>query len=132
MLPPVRRNVSLGCLLLAWLCANGALWNVVQVVAWGKMFHDYAQMMPAAQALQLTFDGSKPCALCHLSQSARDSARDQLPRESALGGGDERILLASDGVPGVVVTAPDLEWPGAANDTGPTRLEAVPVPPPRV
>jgi hypothetical protein len=131
MFPSVRRNLSIGCLLLAWLCANGALWNVVQVVAWVKMIHDYSQVMPAAQALQVTFDGSAPCNLCHLSQAAQDAARDQLPREAALGAGLEKLLLISEGVPAVVVAAPDLAWPGVVHDAGPTRADAVPVPPPR-
>jgi hypothetical protein len=127
----VRRNLSITCLLLAWLCANGALWNVVQVVAWVKMIHDYAQVMPAARALQITFDGSAPCKLCHLSQAAQDTARDQLPREAALGAGLEKLLLVSEGVPAVVVVAPELAWPDVAHDGGLTRAEAVPVPPPR-
>ena len=129
---PVRRNLSLSCLLFAWICANGALWNVVQVVAWVKMIHDYSQVMPAAQALQITFDGSAPCKLCHLSQAAQDTAREQLPREAALGAGLEKLLLISERAPVVVVAAPDLVWPGVAHDTGLTRTEAVPVPPPRV
>ena len=39
MVPAVRRTLSIACLCLAWLCANGALWNVVQLVGWAKMFH---------------------------------------------------------------------------------------------
>ncbi len=128
----MRRNLSIGCLLFAWLCANGALWNVVQVVAWARMFHDYSQQLSVVKALQRTFDGSAPCALCHLSQSAQDAARDQLPRDAAFGGGGEKLLLVSEGVPALVVTAPDFAWPGVANAAGLTRTESVPVPPPRV
>ncbi len=128
----VRRKLSLTCLLIAWLCANGAVWNVVQVVAWAKMFRDYSQMMPAEQALKITFDGSAPCDLCHISEKARDAARDQLPRDAALGGAMEKILLLSESVPAVVLAAPDSLWPGIADDAGLTRTEAVPVPPPRV
>lgn len=128
----MRCRLSIFSLCFAWLCANGALWNVVQVVAWVRMFHDYSQMVPAAEALQRTFDGSKPCELCHISQSAQDAARNQLPRDAAIGGGEEKILLVAEGVPAVVVAAPDFVWPGVANDTGLMRTEMVPVPPPRV
>jgi hypothetical protein len=128
----VRRNLSLVCLLLAWLCANGTVWNVVQVVAWAKMLHDYSQTMPAAEALQRTFDGSKPCELCRISQKAQEAAREQLPRDAALGGGMEKLLLISESAPAVVLAAPDFAWPGAAVAAGLTRTEAVPVPPPRV
>ena len=128
----MRRHFSIGCLLFAWLCANGALWNVVQVVAWVKMFHDYSEVMPTAEALQRTFDGSKPCKLCCISNAAKDTAQKQLPRDAALGGGVEKLLLVAECAPTVVVPAPDFSWPGVADDTGLIRTETVPVPPPRV
>ena len=128
----MRRRISLFALCLAWLCANGALWNVVQVVAWAKMFHDYSQMMPVAVALRHTFDGSKPCELCHICQSAEDATRKQLPRAAALGASMEKLLLVSECAPAVVLPAPDFVWPGVADDAGLSRSEAVPVPPPRV
>ena len=127
----MRRHLSIGCLLFAWLCANGALWNVVQVVGWVKMFHDYSAVMPAARALEITFDGSAPCALCHLSQDAENTARQQLPREAELGGGAEKLLLTADEAVPVIVTAPEFSWPGVENDSGPMRPESVPVRPPR-
>ena len=131
MVTAVRRRVSILCLCLAWLCANGALWNVVQVVAWAKMFHAYSQMMPAGKALAHTFDGTAPCDLCVISQKAQDATREQLPRDAALGGGAEKLLLVSEAVAPFVATPPDFAWPGVADTAGLTRPEAVPVPPPR-
>lgn len=128
----MRRHVSAAFLCLAWLCANGAVWNAVQVVAWAKMFHDYSQVMPAAKALQVTFDGSAPCSLCHAVQKAQDTAGEQLPHDAALGRGMEKLLLVCESAPAVVLTTPDFTWPGAANDAGPARTEPVPVRPPRV
>ena len=127
----MRRTLSIGCLLIAWLCANGAVWNVVQVVAWGKMFHDYSEAMAPGEALSLTFDGTKPCDLCHIAQSAEDTARQQQPREADLGGSTEKLLLLSDDASALVVTAPEFCWPGLDHDAGFTRTESVPVPPPR-
>lgn len=127
----MRRSVSTFALLFAWLCANGAVWNVVQVVAWAKMFHEYSAVMPAHEALRVTFVGGEACNLCHVAQSAQDTARDQSPRDDALGGSD-RVVLAFHATPPVVVTAPDFAWPGLANEAGLTRTDAVPVPPPRV
>ena len=34
----MRKNLAITSLLFAWLCANGALLDAVQVFAWGKMF----------------------------------------------------------------------------------------------
>jgi hypothetical protein len=127
----VRRHVSTICLLLAWLCANGAVWNVVQVVAWAKMFHTYSQAMPASQALALTFDGSAPCDMCILAQDGQGTARSSLPREAALGGGTEKILLIAECAPAGVLVAPEISWPGIAHEVGVTRDDSVPVPPPR-
>ena len=127
----MRRHVSAASLILAWLFANGAVWNVVQVAGWVKMIHDYSQVMPAAAALERTFDGSAPCNLCHISQKAQDAARDQMPREAALGGGMEKLLLLAENVPAVVLVAPDFMWPGVGNDAGLIRTDSVPVPPPR-
>lgn len=130
--PPVRRTFSTTCLLIAWLCANGAVWNVVQVVAWAKMFHEYSQVMPATDALALTFDGSAPCDMCLIAQGGQDAARQQLPAEAALGGGQEKIVLIADHAPALVLVAPDSAWPGPVHEAGLTRTDAVPVPPPRV
>ncbi|HEX2861643.1 MAG TPA: hypothetical protein VHN79_08385 [Lacunisphaera sp.] len=127
----MRRSLATICLLVAWLCANGAVWNVVQVVAWAKMFHGYSQVMPAAQALALTFDGSAPCDLCTISQGAQDTARSQLPQDAALGWGAEKILFVSDSAPATVLAAPAPTWPSPAAEVGLTRIGSVPVPPPR-
>lgn len=125
----MRRRCSIVALALAWLCANGAVWNVVQVVAWARMFSDYAQVMPVHEALRVTFEG-EACELCHVAQAAQDTARQQLPQDAALGGG-ERLELVFQATPVVVVAAPDFAWPGLANEAGLTRTEPVPVPPPR-
>ena len=130
-LPRVRRNFSIGCLLFAWLCANGALWNVVQVVGWLKMFHDYSERMSPAKAMEITFDGSAPCSLCHISQDAEDTARRQLPHDTEVGSGMEKLLLASEDVVPIVVTAPDFAWPRVRDEIGLSRTNLVSVPPPR-
>lgn len=126
----MRQKLSLAALCFAWLCANGALWNVVQVVAWAKMFHDYSAVMPVERALKLTFDGSAPCTLCAITQNAQDDAREQLPLSAALGGSD-KLLIIFQPTPPVVVAAVPSAWPGLVNESGLQRTDAVPVPPPR-
>ncbi|WP_438481421.1 hypothetical protein [Oleiharenicola lentus] len=127
----VRRKISIGCLLFAWLCANGAVWNTVQVVAWAKMFHDYAQVMPLAQALKVTLEGNAMCDGCVFAQDAEDAAREQLPRDAALGGMDKFVFATELPAP-IFSIEPEVSWPGVAHDVGLTRTESVPVPPPRV
>jgi hypothetical protein len=128
----LRRQISITCLCLAWLFANGAIWDVVQVVAWSRMYSDYSGYLSPLRALEKTFDGSDPCALCVAVHHARETGREQLPRDAALGGGAEKLLLVSESVPAVVLTAPDFIWPGVVDQAGRMRTDAVPVPPPRV
>ena len=126
----MTRKFPVLCLLVAWLFANGVTWNVVQVVAWAKMFHDYSETMPAAQALQLTLSGEAPCDLCRLADSAKDTADRQLPHD-VLGGGADKFVLACAVPAPVVLIPPDSAWPGVVNAAGLRRTEPVPVPPPR-
>lgn len=129
--PAVRRHLAVTCLLLAWLCANGAVWNVVQVAGWAKMIRDYAQVMPVARAVELTFDGTAPCELCHLAQEGQDATRDpQAPAPPS--GSLEKILLITECTAAPWMVAPDFAWPGVVDAAGRTRTESVPVPPPRV
>lgn len=125
----MRRHVSVCALVLAWLFANGAAWNVVQVVAWVKMFHDYSQVMPVRDALRVTFEGES-CNLCQIAQNGAETAREQLPKSDTFGGSD-RLLLAFHATPVFVVASPDHGWPGLAHEAGRTRTDSVPVPPPR-
>jgi hypothetical protein len=127
----VRRRLSIGCLLFAWLCANGAVWNVVQVVAWAKMFHDYSQVMPVAQAIKVTFDGSAPCDVCVIAQDAQDTAREKLPRDAALGSVEKLVLATDFAAAPVILPKLALSWPSVIPDVGLLRTERVPVPPPR-
>ena len=123
----MRRIISILSLSLAWLCANGALWDAVQVFAWGKMVHEYSRFMTLAQAVEITFDGSAPCELC----IAVDDATQGQPPEQQVARSHERVLLACQASERVVLTVPEFTWPGVFPDIGLTRTEPVPVPPPR-
>ena len=127
----MRRKLSLTCLLCAWFCANGVVWNVVQVVGWAKMFHDNAQTMSVSRAIEVTFSGEAPCNFCHISQSAEENARQQLPHD-VLGSSAEKFVMDCQVATPVILVSPDSTWPGVADDTGLTRTEAVRVRPPRV
>jgi hypothetical protein len=96
------------------------------------MIHDYSQMMSVREALEVTFDGSKPCTLCHISQSAQQTAESQSPHSTTVADGMEKLLLASESTPIFLVIVPAARWPGPAHDAGLARMEAVPVRPPRV
>jgi hypothetical protein len=125
----VRRPFATVCLLIAWFCANGAIWDVVQVFAWTSMFTGYAQEMPVAQALKETFDPNKPCELCTTVAKAREHEQKQTP--PPLERAADKLLLAMQTPVPLVFRGPPTEWPESLPDTGVTRTESVPVPPPR-
>ena len=126
----MRRKISVLFLLVAWLCANGVVWNAVQVIGWAKMVRDYSEVMPFTQALSVTFSGEAPCDFCRVAESGREQA-EQLPQQATLSAALEKIYFVADGTPVVVLPVPMAAWPVLAAETGALRIEAVPVPPPR-
>ena len=127
----MKKNVAIASLLLAWLCANGALLDLVQVFAWGKMFSGYVKTMPVAAALRETFDPAKPCDMCVSVASAKgDLEQKSAPATVARDG--ERLLLAFHTVTPIIFVKAKAEWPAALASVATVRREPVPVPPPRV
>lgn len=127
----MRRRLSIAALCFAWLCANGAIWNVVQVVAWARMIHDYARVMPATRAVQLALSGEAPCDVCNFVDTARGATRHELPREAAPAAADKLVLVLQTAAP-IFLSCPDSTWPPIGDFSGSVRREPVPLPPPRV
>lgn len=125
----MRKPLASICLLFAWLCANGALLDGVQVFAWAKMFAGYSQTMSASAALRATFDPAKPCDMCIGVAAAKETARQQLPH--VVEHSAEKLLLAlHTPAPVIFVNSPG-DWPAAFANVAPARERSVPVPPPR-
>jgi hypothetical protein len=59
----VRRLTHL-VVLVAFLFSCGGQWYVLQCVAWARMIRQYSAMVPLRQAVEMTFSGRYPCALC--------------------------------------------------------------------
>ncbi|MSU73129.1 MAG: hypothetical protein EXS43_12440 [Opitutus sp.] len=127
----MRKKLSIVGLLVAWLCANGALLDVVQVFAWGRMFAGYAESMTVGAALSATFDPAKPCELCVSVAQTKDQQEKQAPAE-LLRAKDHPLVLACDLPAAIVFSAPNQEWPAGPALAPPGRNDPVPVPPPRV
>jgi hypothetical protein len=71
----------------ALLALHGAHWAGVQAFAWGRMLADYSQQGSLLSALDKTFNGQHPCALCHKvregvaqDQKAQTENRGEKPR----------------------------------------------------
>jgi hypothetical protein len=122
----VRRAFAILSLSFAWFCANGALWDAVQVFAWARMVHDYSQFMPLARAIKITFDGSAPCDICRAVTTAT-----QQEHEGDFSRSETRVLLACVVPERIVLNPPPFSWPEAEDAIGLVREIEVPVPPPR-
>jgi hypothetical protein len=96
-------------MIIAWACAHGAIWDVVQVVAWARMFAGNAQTMPVASALAATLDGSRPCELCSGVAAAKDVTRKQAPQgvERSV----EKLQLACEVSVTLFIEPPCSGWP---------------------
>ena len=74
---------------LALICGAKLHLPALQVVAWTGMVVKYAQAVPLAEALEMTFDGDHPCPLCKVIRQAQTADQHEVKAPSA----PERTLL---------------------------------------
>jgi hypothetical protein len=58
------RRLTHFIVLVAFVFSCGGQWGVLQAIAWAHMIRDYSEMVPLAQAVQMTFSGDYPCPIC--------------------------------------------------------------------
>ena len=120
------RRLTHVCVLGAFIFSCGGQWYVLQCVAWIKMIHDYAQVVPLTEAVGMTFSGKYPCALCQAIAEKKASERAKV---FALEKYDKKFFP-----PVAVATAAPVAsplWYAAFSDHLFSRTEAPPTPPPR-
>jgi hypothetical protein len=128
-LTPVSRRFAHISLLCAWLCASGAMLDLAQVFAWGRMFTSYMCCESIAEAAKETFDPAKPCAICLAVGKAREASNGHAPALPAPGA--EKMVLIFDGLNEFVAMVDEDEWPVISASYAPSSIRDVPVPPPR-
>ncbi len=122
-----RRFIHLS-LLSAWLCASGAMLDVAQVFAWGRMFAGYVQSESVSAAARETFDPGKPCAICRAVSRAREAS---VPAPLRAGSA-EKLILISEVPAEFMARAETPAWPLPGARWAEARVSEVPVPPPRI
>ena len=125
----MRRTLAIACLFVAWICANGAVWDTAQVFAWARMFTGYTQTQTVTAALDETFDASKPCPICRAVAKAKEAAQKQAPQ--TVERSSEKLLLACEVPAKILIPPAKHEWTDVPPRLALTRTERVPVPPPR-
>ena len=74
------RRIGILFVALALFAIAGGHWAVVQSVAWAEMLRDYTQRTGSvAVAIEQTFDGQHPCALCRQIQTAKAQEHQESP-----------------------------------------------------
>lgn len=58
-------------LMLGWVLATGAHWDLIQVAAWGQMWARNAQVQPLGLALATTLSPEGMCSVCKTVQAAK-------------------------------------------------------------
>jgi hypothetical protein len=61
--------------IFALCCAIGLHWVAIQSIGWTTMLIEYSKRVPLRQAIAQTFDGSHPCALCHVVTTGKKSEK---------------------------------------------------------
>lgn len=126
---PVLKRSQIFVVLLAWVMATGAQWDLVQVFGWGRMIANHSRNMTLIDAVKKTFDGEM-CNVCLAVKAAKQQeSRTTVPSGKFEG----KIILVYQPTTEVILTAPDSSgWPHGDREPLSALRSAPPTPPPRV
>jgi len=126
---PMSRRLASFSLLCAWLCASGAMLDVAQVFAWGRMFTGYARSESLIAAARETFDPGKPCEICRAVSKAREASGKHAPAVPSAG--TEKMVMIFERMAPTLMPPIERSWPTAPGARVLVQGGDVPVPPPR-
>ena len=122
------RRLTLVVVLVAFVFSCGGQWPVLQCIAWVNMIREYSEMVPLAEAVQMTLSGQYPCALCKAIAEKKQSGD---TKTAALVKHEKKMLshpLVAAG--GRTTVSP--QFFEVAEQFLNTRSEPPPTPPPRL
>lgn len=70
---PIVRRIGCAMMALSLFLVAGGHWAMLQGVAWVTMVHDFSRGGSLTQAVEKTFDGKHPCAMCKKIARAKHS-----------------------------------------------------------
>jgi hypothetical protein len=111
----------------ALFLAIGGHWALLQTVAWASMIVDYSRTEAITVAVEKTFDGQHPCAICKQIQKGRQSEKKHEAVQLI-----KKIELFDQRVAEFVYPSTEPLRVRTSGFFGEARLEAPLVPPPRV
>lgn len=112
--------------MLALLASVGGHWALLQSVAWTRMLLERTGEESFARAVEKTFDGTHPCALCKRIEDGKQQERQQDRTPASI----KLDLLLERRVVAFIPPFVDTEFSLIAVHA-PSRADCPPVPPPR-
>jgi hypothetical protein len=124
-----RRKSAIVAVLLAWLCATGVQWDLLQACAWARMFADNARRLPLLKAVDRTFSPEGRCEFCEVVTTAKRQADTAAVTTEKFGA---TVKLLPAGSRGVIIVAPSFApWSVTEFTCSGTGRSPPPLPPPR-
>jgi hypothetical protein len=124
---------TVGQKLLILCCAlylSGAHWVLLQVTAWTGMVIERTQTSGVVVAVETTFDGAHPCALCHAITEGNQEERKKDPEAPVVKKAPDSKFLAQEIFVLPVRSADgEIQWPDRVEHAE-IRVEAPLTPPP--
>jgi hypothetical protein len=103
--------------------------DVAQVLAWARMFAEYARMESVVSAAKDTFDPGRSCAICRAVSRARQAQGQHAPVLAP--SGPDKVILILENPARFIALDSGRGWPEWTPAAELARDADVPVPPPR-
>lgn len=127
----MRRRFAFVLTLTAWLLATGSHWDVVQAVAYARMFADNARTLPLGAALTRTFSPEGRCNMCAAVDTAKQAADHANAPASADKFSGKIVLTHEPAARFIFALAAAPAWPDSVLHPVSAERAAPPLPPPR-
>ena len=127
----MRRRLAFVLTLTAWLLATGSHWDVVQAVAYARMFADNARTLPLGAALTRTFSPEGRCNMCAAVDTAKQAADHANAPASAEKFSGKIVLTHEPPARFIFAIAAAPAWPDSTPSPVSAERAAPPLPPPR-
>jgi hypothetical protein len=121
------RRLTLLVVLVAFTFSCGGQWPLLQCVAWANMIREYSEMVPLSQAVQMTFSGQYPCALC---KAIAEKKQEENTKFAATFKHEKKIISSGLSIAARSTTVSSQSFV-IRDQVFQTRSEAPPTPPPR-
>ncbi|HUB66447.1 MAG TPA: hypothetical protein VL981_03055 [Candidatus Methylacidiphilales bacterium] len=121
------RRAALCMVLAAFAFSCGGQWYALQCVAWAGMLYDYSQTVPFPVALEMTFSGQYPCAICKEIAEKKQAEKEKV---LVMATDKQKILAKETEVAGACFAPTPADYPVLRQELI-LHSEPPPLPPPR-